>query len=62
MYYLINLENKQIYGTCNKKPNLNDLSTRNETVFYKEGLEDEEFENLVPIIEEGEVIDINIID
>ena len=61
MYYLINVSKKEVFGTCSQEPNLNDLASRNETVFYKEGIEGIEFDRLFPIIENGKVVDIEVL-
>ena len=60
MYYLINVGKKKVFGTCSQEPNLNDLASRNETVFYKE-IEGIEFDRLFPIIENGKVVDIEVL-
>ena len=61
MYYLINVGKKEVFGTCNQEPNVDDLASRNETVFYKEGIEGIEFDRLFPIIENGKVVDIEVL-
>lgn len=60
MYYLINKNTWDVFGTCDYEPNMEDLGTRNETAFFISEPFDVEFINIKPEVENDKVIGLSI--
>ena len=58
MIYIVDLNDEKVIATSNKPVNENDLDQRNQQSFSKDGLEHINILDLEPVIDNGDVIDI----